>query len=104
MLLDFGGIARLSDFGMSRFAVSLQNASFYTSFCGGAMRWAAPEFYRFSSTGDKPITPSEETDVYSFGSIVFQARFIFRAQSIIVQLTVFLLYSRFYREMSRTIT
>ncbi|KIJ67424.1 hypothetical protein HYDPIDRAFT_108191, partial [Hydnomerulius pinastri MD-312] len=69
ILINRYGNAVLSDFGLSTILLEFFGNAFFTSTVRGSIRWTAPELICFH---DGPITPSRESDMYSFGSIMFQ--------------------------------
>jgi len=70
ILIDAGGKAQLSDFGLSKIMADFTNSIYFTSTVGGSVRWAALELHRGDAEG--PPTLTFECDIYSFGSIVLQ--------------------------------
>ena len=80
VLIDAGGHARLSDFGLSTILAEFQGTSYFTSSIGGAVRWAAPELYYVPDTPEDDEDDfetsanalTEQSDIYSFGCIMLQ--------------------------------
>ncbi|KAF9227192.1 kinase-like protein [Gyrodon lividus] len=73
ILIDGSGIAYIADFGLSIMLADFMGTSNTTSSTRGNVRWAAPEL--FGVHGDSnvpPMSPSALSDIYSFGSIMFQ--------------------------------
>ncbi|KAF8556489.1 kinase-like protein [Imleria badia] len=70
ILIDRCCRARLADFGLSTVLLEFVGKSFFTSSIKGCVRWAAPELFCFE--GDSSLRPSCASDMYSFGSIMFQ--------------------------------
>ncbi|KAF9241883.1 kinase-like domain-containing protein [Melanogaster broomeanus] len=70
ILLDGSGIAYLADFGLSIMLADFMGVSNSTSSTRGNVRWAAPELFDVG-TGS-PMSPTVLSDIYSFGSIMFQ--------------------------------
>jgi serine/threonine protein kinase len=78
VLINTTGHARLSDFGLSLIHAEFQGTS--TSMLDGAVRWAAPELYYMPDSHEEVeggnITLSEQSDIYSFGSVMLQVSWI----------------------------
>ncbi|KAF8836871.1 kinase-like protein [Paxillus ammoniavirescens] len=72
ILIDRYGHARLADFGLSTILLEFVGKSFFTSTVKGSIRWAAPELFCFLESESTVPAPSQASDIYSFGSIVFQ--------------------------------
>ncbi|KIM78461.1 hypothetical protein PILCRDRAFT_90617 [Piloderma croceum F 1598] len=71
VLIDSNEKARLSDFGMSTIIADCQGSnSFFSTTIGGAIRWSDVALYRFEQAPALSIY----TDLYSFGSVMLQAR------------------------------
>lgn len=71
VLIDSDKKARLSDFGMSTIIVDCEGPnSFFSTTIGGAIRWSDVALYRFEQAPALSIY----TDLYSFGSVMLQAR------------------------------
>ncbi|KIK94556.1 hypothetical protein PAXRUDRAFT_827874 [Paxillus rubicundulus Ve08.2h10] len=72
VLISGDGRACLSDFGLSTTCQEVSSASQTPSFPVN-IRWAAPELFLEKEEGTPTSRfPSQETDIYSFGSIMFQ--------------------------------
>jgi serine/threonine protein kinase len=73
ILVDDDGHACLCDFGLGNIYESVGPA-FVTSVFAGSMRWMAPELVLSNNDPDiaQRLPRSTQTDVYSFGSVVFQ--------------------------------
>ncbi|KAH7916777.1 kinase-like domain-containing protein [Hygrophoropsis aurantiaca] len=69
ILVDDQQVARLGDFGLS-IILEQKSQSNITSALHGALRYTAPEF--FSSDSSRTPNPTKESDIYSFGSIMYQ--------------------------------
>lgn len=76
ILLDDAERVCISDFGLATIVAQFRGTSLDSSTVSGAIRWMAPECV----FGPGPTTPS--SDVYSFGSIMYQVM-ISRAASVI---------------------
>ncbi|KAF9220663.1 kinase-like protein, partial [Gyrodon lividus] len=72
ILIDRYGHARLADFGLSTILLEFVGISFFTSTIKGSIRWAAPELFCFLDNVSTIPAPSQASDMYSFGSIMFQ--------------------------------
>ncbi|KIJ68023.1 hypothetical protein HYDPIDRAFT_165760 [Hydnomerulius pinastri MD-312] len=73
ILIDFGGRAYLSDFGLSTIHREFLGTSYFTSSSRGNVRWAAPELFEEPKADGTPLAIlSEKTDIYSFGSVMLQ--------------------------------
>ncbi|KIJ19321.1 hypothetical protein PAXINDRAFT_96726 [Paxillus involutus ATCC 200175] len=72
ILIDRYGHARFADFGLSTILLEFVGKSFLTSTVKGSIRWAAPELFCFLENESTVPAPSQASDIYSFGSIVFQ--------------------------------
>ncbi|KAG1725854.1 kinase-like domain-containing protein [Suillus lakei] len=68
VLIDSGGRALLADYGLLTTCHDLNGTSHIRS----NVRWAAPELFDVSDTGDAPGPPRLESDIYSFGCIAYQ--------------------------------
>jgi serine/threonine protein kinase len=68
ILLDDGGSARLSDFGVSNIISEVCGAAYFASVHGGAVRWAAPELYECLDDSCA-ISLDFRSDISSFGSV-----------------------------------
>ncbi|KAF9241784.1 kinase-like domain-containing protein [Melanogaster broomeanus] len=74
VLIDTSGKAYLSDFGLATIHHEFLGTSFFLSSSRGNVRWAAPELFEVPEhEGSRSVLCSEETDVYSYGSIMLQA-------------------------------
>jgi serine/threonine protein kinase len=62
--VDAAGLARLTDFGLSRIASDFESAASMTD--GHAVRWAAPEVLEM----ERPVTKA--SDVYSFSMVLVE--------------------------------
>ncbi|KIJ05048.1 hypothetical protein PAXINDRAFT_50441, partial [Paxillus involutus ATCC 200175] len=72
VLISGDGRACLSDFGLSTTSQEVSDASQTPSFPVN-IRWVAPELLLEQEEGTPTSCfPSQETDIYSFGSIMFQ--------------------------------
>ncbi|KAF9231373.1 kinase-like domain-containing protein, partial [Melanogaster broomeanus] len=72
ILIDRFGHARLADFGLSIVLLEFVGGAFFTSSVRGSIRWAAPELFCFPDNSSTVPAPSRASDMYSFGSIMFQ--------------------------------
>ncbi|KAH7912184.1 kinase-like domain-containing protein [Hygrophoropsis aurantiaca] len=75
VLIDDQHVARLGDFGLSTILLEQQSQSNITSALTGAIRYTAPELYSNGSNNDDTFRtpkPTKESDIYSFGSIMYQ--------------------------------
>ncbi|KIJ18501.1 hypothetical protein PAXINDRAFT_97288 [Paxillus involutus ATCC 200175] len=73
VLIDASGKACLADFGLATIHHEFLGTSFFTSSSCGNVRWAAPELFQVpEGEGSRSVICSEETDVYSYGSIILQ--------------------------------
>src|ERR1700691_4356425 len=53
--------------------IAFHGTSFYTSTVGGNARWAAPELFCFTDS-ETPRSLTVQSDVYSFGCILLEAK------------------------------
>jgi hypothetical protein len=74
-LINDEGKACLCDFGLSILIVEFHGTSYFTSTIGGAVRWADALLYRLPSEDDTPYVVGTWSDVYSFASVMLEARF-----------------------------
>ncbi|KIJ06709.1 hypothetical protein PAXINDRAFT_20092 [Paxillus involutus ATCC 200175] len=73
ILIDASGKACLADFGLATIHQEFLGTSFFTSSSRANVRWAAPELFQVpEGQGNQSVLCSEETDVYSYGSIMLQ--------------------------------
>ncbi|KIJ09700.1 hypothetical protein PAXINDRAFT_87099, partial [Paxillus involutus ATCC 200175] len=72
VLVSASGRAQLSDFGLSGIVKEFLGTSYLSCSMNGTARWAAPEI--FTTHGDESLVwiPTEQSDIYSFGSIMLQ--------------------------------
>ncbi|KIJ09453.1 hypothetical protein PAXINDRAFT_172480 [Paxillus involutus ATCC 200175] len=72
VLVSASGRAQLSDFGLSSIMVEFMGTSYLPSSMNATARWVAPEI--FTSYNDESLSwvPTEQSDIYSFGSIMLQ--------------------------------
>ncbi|KAF8836377.1 kinase-like protein [Paxillus ammoniavirescens] len=72
VLVSASGRAQLSDFGLSSIMVEFMGTSYLPSSMNATARWVAPEI--FTSYEDESLSwvPTEQSDIYSFGSIMLQ--------------------------------
>lgn len=75
VLLDSAVKACVSDFGMSTIKAEFQGTSYWTSNKGGAVRWSALELYRSYEDDVHPVV-TQECDIYSYGSLTLQVRWL----------------------------
>ncbi|KAG2134529.1 kinase-like protein, partial [Suillus clintonianus] len=71
VLISSDGRAHLSDFGLSVIIVDFVGTSYFTSALSGTVRWTAPELLEIPED-DAIIIPTSNSDIYSFGCIMFQ--------------------------------
>ncbi|KAG9309263.1 kinase-like domain-containing protein [Chiua virens] len=75
VLVCANGRAYISDFGLSTLLTELGGSTFASSVqARGTLRWTAPELLDLQIFDDEPskVTPTEESDVYSFGGVMLQ--------------------------------
>ncbi|KAF9228878.1 kinase-like protein [Gyrodon lividus] len=72
ILVAASGRAQLSDFGLSSIVVEFQGTSYLSSSVNGTTRWAAPEIFTMQDDESSVWVPTEQSDIYSFGSIILQ--------------------------------
>src|SRR5882757_1597175 len=78
IFVDDHGNLRLADFGLSMIAAESGNLTF-GSLQSANTRWMAPEFSYFPDNSDEPQPsqkPTKTGDIYSFGCIMLQVRWI----------------------------
>ncbi|KAF9236373.1 kinase-like domain-containing protein, partial [Melanogaster broomeanus] len=72
VLIDANGSAYIADFGLSTLLTELEGLSSATSLrARGTLRWAAPELFDLDENSTR-ISPTLQSDVYSFGGIMLQ--------------------------------
>ncbi|KAF9228886.1 hypothetical protein BS17DRAFT_214267 [Gyrodon lividus] len=64
------GRTQLSDFGLSSIVVEFQGTSHLSSSVNGITRWAAPEILTMQDDESSVWVPTEQSDIYLFGSII----------------------------------
>ncbi|KAG1728736.1 kinase-like protein [Suillus paluster] len=72
VLISSDGRAHLSDFGLSVIVVEFVGTSYFTSALSGTVRWTAPELLAIPEEDSATIIPTSQSDIYSFGCIMFQ--------------------------------
>ncbi|KIJ18498.1 hypothetical protein PAXINDRAFT_8745 [Paxillus involutus ATCC 200175] len=73
VLVDASGKACLADFGLATIHQEFLGTSFFMSSSRGNVRWAAPELFQVPECeGNQSVLCGEETDVYSYGSLMLQ--------------------------------
>ncbi|KAF9227106.1 kinase-like protein [Gyrodon lividus] len=73
VLIGASGKAYLSDFGLATIHHEFLGTSLFTSSPRGNVRWVAPDLFQVPEVeGSRSVLCSEETDVYSYGSIMLQ--------------------------------
>ncbi|KIJ10196.1 hypothetical protein PAXINDRAFT_16765 [Paxillus involutus ATCC 200175] len=77
VLIQPGGRACISDFGMSTLLTELGGSTFSTSlYGGGTLCWAAPELLDLQVPDNadnlRKVVPTPQSDIYSFGGIMQQ--------------------------------
>ena len=68
VLVDSKGRARIADYGLSTTCSDLNGTSYIRS----NVRWTAPELFEVPDTDDTFPPPKPESDIYSFGCIMYQ--------------------------------
>ena len=71
ILVSEDGLARLADFGLTRFASDL-NPTTRTSTCGGTLRWCPPEILYAKRHESKAYRPTKKSDIYSMGMTMYE--------------------------------
>ncbi|KIJ63426.1 hypothetical protein HYDPIDRAFT_113435 [Hydnomerulius pinastri MD-312] len=73
VLVHTNGTAYLADFGLLPIVLEFRSAPYLSTAIGGAVRWAAPELFEVSETGDDTkLQWTMRSDIYSFGSLMLQ--------------------------------
>ncbi|KAF9233547.1 kinase-like domain-containing protein, partial [Melanogaster broomeanus] len=72
ILISASGRAQLSDFGLSSIIIEFMGTSYLSSSMNGTARWAAPEIFAVQEDQSSICIPTEQSDIYSFGSIILQ--------------------------------
>jgi serine/threonine protein kinase len=95
VLVDGNGRARIADYGLLTTCSDLSGTSYIRS----NVRWAAPELFEVPELDtDEACEPKLESDIYSFGCIIYQVcqRRIFCGRVVLICI-------RFYQVGSRTL-
>ncbi|KIJ08702.1 hypothetical protein PAXINDRAFT_102482 [Paxillus involutus ATCC 200175] len=66
------GRAQLSGFGFSDIVLEFLGTSYSSSSMNGIVRWAAPEILTTHDDESFPWVPTEQSDIYSLGSVMLQ--------------------------------
>ncbi|KIK81469.1 hypothetical protein PAXRUDRAFT_832838 [Paxillus rubicundulus Ve08.2h10] len=72
ILVSVSGRAQLSDFGLSTIMVEFMGTSYLPSSMNATARWVAPEIFTIYDDESSTWVPTEQSDIYSFGSIMLQ--------------------------------
>ncbi|KIJ10899.1 hypothetical protein PAXINDRAFT_172003 [Paxillus involutus ATCC 200175] len=72
ILVSAAGRAQISGVGLSGIMLELFGRSYLSSSMNGTVRWAAPEAIITDEDESSAWSPTEQTDIYAFGSIMFQ--------------------------------
>ena len=75
VLIDGSGNVLIADFGLSLVAAEAGNLTF-CSVQTGNNRWMAPEFLTYTDDPESPLKPTKPGDIYSFGCVMLQVRYI----------------------------
>ncbi|KAF8835362.1 kinase-like protein [Paxillus ammoniavirescens] len=72
VLVSASGRAQLPDFGLSGIVKEFLGTSYLSSSMNGTARWAAPEIFTTLDDESSVWIPTEQSDLYSLGSIMLQ--------------------------------
>ncbi|KAG2137054.1 kinase-like domain-containing protein [Suillus clintonianus] len=76
ILVDRQGRAQLSDFGVMSLLAEIPTLAQPSGGTRSAVRWTDPRLFEMREGEINPCIPTEQTDIYSFGSILLQVRCI----------------------------
>ncbi|KIJ10898.1 hypothetical protein PAXINDRAFT_16120 [Paxillus involutus ATCC 200175] len=72
ILVSADGTAQISGVGLSSIMLELFGASYLSASMNGTVRWAAPEAITTDEDESSAWIPTEQSDIYAFGSIMLQ--------------------------------
>ncbi|KAG2073403.1 kinase-like protein [Suillus decipiens] len=72
ILVDRQGRAQLSDFGVMLLLAEIPNSEQSSGGIRSAVRWTDPQLFELQKGGTNLCSPTEQTDIYSIGSIILQ--------------------------------
>ncbi|KIJ09818.1 hypothetical protein PAXINDRAFT_17118 [Paxillus involutus ATCC 200175] len=72
ILVSADGTAQISSVGLSSIILELFGASYLSASMNGTVRWAAPEAIITDEDESSAWIPTEQSNIYSFGSIMLQ--------------------------------
>ncbi|KAF8842577.1 kinase-like protein [Paxillus ammoniavirescens] len=72
IFVSASGRAQLSGFGFSNVVMEFLGTSYSPSSMNGIVRWAAPEMLTMHDDESSPWAPTEQSDIYSLGSVMLQ--------------------------------
>ncbi|KAG1738759.1 kinase-like domain-containing protein [Suillus lakei] len=72
ILVDHQGRAQLSDFGVMLLLAEIPTSAQPSGGVRSAVRWTDPQLFEVQKGGINPCIPTEQTDIYSIGSILLQ--------------------------------
>ncbi|KAG1738752.1 kinase-like domain-containing protein [Suillus lakei] len=72
ILVDHHGRAQISDFGIMLLLAEIPTSAQPSGGIRSAVRWTDPQLFEVQKSGINPCIPTEQTDIYSIGSILLQ--------------------------------
>ncbi|KAG2065505.1 kinase-like protein [Suillus decipiens] len=72
ILVDHKGRAQLSDFGVMLLLAEIPASAQSSGGVRSAVRWTDPQLFELQTSGTNLCRPTEQTDIYSIGSVILQ--------------------------------
>ncbi|KAG2065508.1 kinase-like protein [Suillus decipiens] len=72
ILVDHRGRAQLTDFGITLLLAEIPASEQPSGGIRSAVRWTDPQLFELQKNGMNPCSPTQQTDIYSIGSVILQ--------------------------------